>query len=143
MKCGVHWHLCQGHAVREAVGPDTCLLGLQVHAYDGASKHWKIINGWYGAHAVIGRSFGNSILGPVGSNSSTGGKEFEWPSGRKYSYPRVWVPKDKHANYRSLNACDSGGVFEGAFEDCANGVMVPISGGGSHPALPRALTDLT
>jgi hypothetical protein len=91
--------------------------------FDGATKHWKIINGWYGAHAVIGRPFGNSILGPVGSNSSTWGKEFEWPSGRRYSYPRVWVSENKHANYRSLAACDNGGVFEGAFENCANGVV--------------------
>jgi hypothetical protein len=91
--------------------------------FDGASKHWKVINGWYGAHAVIGRPFGNSILGPVGSNNSTWGKEFQWPSGRKYSYPRVYVSENKHGNYRSRDACDGGGVFGGAFENCDHGVV--------------------
>jgi hypothetical protein len=65
------------------------------------TKHWKLINSWISAHAVIGHPFGNSILGPVGSNSSTWGDQFEWPSGRRYSYPRIWVSDNKHANYRT------------------------------------------
>jgi hypothetical protein len=91
--------------------------------FNGATKHWIVINGWYGAHAVIGHPFGNSILGPVGSNSSTWGRGFEWPSGRRYSFPRVYVSENKHGNYRTRAACDNGGVFEGSFENCDNGVV--------------------
>jgi hypothetical protein len=82
------------------------------------TKHWKIINSWISAHAVIGHPFGNSLLGPIGSNSSTWGPDFEWPSGRKYSYPRIWVSENKHANYRTRSACANGGVLLGIFENC-------------------------
>lgn len=89
-------------------------------AWVKATKHWVLINSWLSAHAVIGRPFGNSILGPVGSNSSTWGRSFQWPSGRRYSYPRVWISINKHANYRSEGDCDNGGVLLGIFEACTS-----------------------
>ena len=95
---------------------DSELIQLTV-VYDGASHHWKLVNSWLSAHAVIG-NIGNQLLGPLGSNSSTWGPEFEFPSGRAQSFPRVWISKDKHANYRSLYACNTGGVLIGAFETC-------------------------
>ena len=87
-------------------------------AFNGLTKHWVLINSWISAHAVIGRPFGNSVLGPLGSNSSTSGPDFEWPSTKSASYPRIWVSSDKHAFYRTKSACDHGAVLFGAFENC-------------------------
>jgi hypothetical protein len=86
--------------------------------YIPLTKHWKLINSWISAHAVMGDPIGNEISGPLQSNSSTWGSSFEWPSGRKYSYPRIWVSQNKHGNYRSKAACGGGGFFGGAFETC-------------------------
>jgi hypothetical protein len=98
---------------------DAELIQLTV-AWVRATKHWVLINGWISAHAVIGRPFGNSILGPIGSNSSTWGRSFQWPSQRRYSFPRIWISTNKHANYRSEGDCDNGGVLLGIFESCTS-----------------------
>ncbi len=34
------------------------------------------------------------------------------------SIPRIWVSRNKHANYRTLSACNNGGVLLGLFETC-------------------------
>jgi hypothetical protein len=81
-------------------------------------KHWVLINSWLSAHATVGGNLGNSLAGPLGSNSSSWGRTFEYPSKRMYSFPRVWISMNKHANYRTKGACDNGGAFLGLFESC-------------------------
>jgi hypothetical protein len=89
--------------------------------YIPLTKHWKLINSWISAHAVMGEPVGNDFIpGVFDSNTSSWGSSFEWPSGRRYSYPRIWISQNKHGDYRSKNACDTGGLLLGAFETCSN-----------------------
>lgn len=88
-------------------------------AFNPATHHWELINSWLSAHACndlssecIGSTFASGF-----SSHSTWGPIFEFPSGRARSFPRVYVSRGKHANYRSRSACSAGGAF--GQDDCA------------------------
>lgn len=100
---------------------DSELIQLTV-AYVPNTQHWRLINSWISAHAVLDGDALDDLAGEVGSNSSTWGTFFQWPSGRAYSWPRVYISPNKHGNYRSKNDCASGGAFFGFGEDCSYSV---------------------
>jgi len=95
---------------------DSEMIQLTV-GYDGGTHHWVLFNSWLSAHATVDGT-SNEYRGPLGSNNSSWGNDFQWPSGRSYSWPRVFVSRDKHANYRSLDECEGGGWGLGFFENC-------------------------
>jgi hypothetical protein len=100
----------------------------------GATKHWKIVDGWISAHASPGL---------VGANRSTWGREFEWPSGRRYSFPRIYVAENKHANYRSRSVCNNSGDICSGFTD--NGrfrVWSDNNLGNAHQVLKNCVASL-
>jgi hypothetical protein len=78
---------------------DSELIQLTV-AYVPSRQHRRLINSWISAHAVLDGTPGNEVTGEAGSNSSTWGLFFQWPSARTYSWPRVYVSPNKHGNYR-------------------------------------------
>jgi hypothetical protein len=86
---------------------DSEFIQLRI-TFVGATKHWKLVDSWISAHASDGL---------VGANRSTWGNVFEWPSGRKYSYPRIYVAENKHAHYRSSTACTNGADTCNGFTD--------------------------
>lgn len=82
-------------------------------AHNPATQHWELINSWLSAHACSDLNAAcvlQTLFSPL-TPTSTWGPNFEWPSGRVKSFPRIYVAVDKHANYRSLSACAEGATF--------------------------------
>ena len=92
--CGVNGH--EG---------DSEFIMLEVD-YNPATKHWEMKSMFLSAHAG---TFTNSSEWILDEN------EIEYPSGRLYSYPRVWVAEKKHANYKSRADCNAGAI---GFDEC-------------------------
>lgn len=99
---------------------DSEFIMVGIH-HNPSTRHWEVKEMYFSAHAVIiehfwevYKIFGNS------SEYITNPNQLEYPSGRSLSYPRVWVARGKHANYKSQSACNSGSVFN--YDDCSNNV---------------------
>ena len=87
-------------------------------AWVPAGQHWKLINSFISAHVTVD-ALGNYLAGPAGSYSATWGPSFQWPSGHPRTWPRIFVSRDKHGNYRTISDCNNGGALFGIGEDCA------------------------
>ena len=76
--------------------------------YNPSTMHWELNELFLSAHA-----------GEITNSSdwTTDPSQVQYPSGRAKSYPRVWVAKDKHANYRSRSACNWGAL---GYDDCSS-----------------------
>lgn len=88
-------------------------------AYNPSSQHWELVNSWLSAHSCnsLSAECVASTFAAGFSSHSNWGPIFEFPSGRPKSFPRVYVSRGKHANYRSREACSGGGAF--GQDDCA------------------------
>jgi hypothetical protein len=89
-------------------------------AYNPYTHHWELINSFLSAHLCPNDSFSCQLPWNSLGNSQSWGQAFEWPSGRSFAFPRVWVSLNKHANYRTRNHCDAGSTMFG-FDTCDQG----------------------
>lgn len=92
--------------------------------FNTVTQHWILVNSWLSAHSCNDLSqacLGSTLSAPFSSHTEWG-PLFEWPSGRAESFPRVYLSKGKHANYRSASACNTGGAF--GFDTCVGNVDV-------------------
>lgn len=78
---------------------DSEFIMIQV-GYNGATQHWEMMKGYLSAHS--GSFFAASV-----TFKSYAAFEFTGPN---RAYPRVWVSRNKHANYPSHSSCENGGV---------------------------------
>lgn len=76
--------------------------------YNSVTMHWEVIQLWLSAH------YQGEFLGVSGDNSRFLNWDLaEYPTSGFFSYnrsrgrPRVWVSRNKHANYRSQQECNS------------------------------------
>jgi len=88
---GYHWDI--GHP------GDSEFIALRVE-YNAITKHWELQGGFLSAHW-------NTV-----SNSSEDllASQFSMPD-KALGYPRVWVSKNKHANYRTKSKCNAGSIL--------------------------------
>ncbi|MGQ0815423.1 MAG: hypothetical protein ACT4O1_13350 [Gemmatimonadota bacterium] len=88
-------------------------------SYNPETQHWKLERGFLSAH------FGTFD----GSDSSDMVNDFNLSyAGTLGSYPNIWVARDKHGNYRSWQACNSGGFL--GKDDCStftSGGRLPVN----------------
>ena len=75
--------------------------------YDNATRHWVLSSGKLSAHTSF-NTFSSSTAGYPTAVA--------YPDGRFGGFPRVWVSRQKHANYVSRTSCNNGGV--GDNDDC-------------------------
>jgi hypothetical protein len=78
--------------------------------YMPTTKHWVVAGALMSAHFGTGGLFGWAF----DSSQWYGPSQLQYPD-KSRGYPRVWVARDKHANYNSRSSCDSGAVF---FDTC-------------------------
>ncbi len=78
--------------------------------YNPATQHWVLVDGWLSEHAC-GTVTVECIAGSFFTHTSEWGPGFDFPSGRSGSFPRVYISKNKHANYHSAADCDAGGAL--------------------------------
>lgn len=76
--------------------------------YNYSTQHWELVNSWLSEHACDDDSLACWLTG-ISGDYQIWGSEFEWPSGRANSFPRIYVALNKHANYRTLEGCARGG----------------------------------
>lgn len=98
--CGDLWgHFASGHR------GDSEFIMVGIH-HNPTTRHWEVKEMYTSAHA-----------GTITNSSEYTGdpSKLQYPSGRALTYPRVWVAKNKHANYRSQSECNSGAKW---FDDC-------------------------
>lgn len=79
--------------------------------YNPSTQHWEVINSWLSGHVCPNDGFDCQLPWNSLGDSQSWGRTFEWPAGRPYTFPRIFISKNKHANYRSLAACNSGGFL--------------------------------
>lgn len=84
---------------------DSEFIMIGIH-HNPATRHWEVKEMYTSAHA-----------GTITNSSEYTGDpgKLQYPSGRPLTYPRVWVAKDKHANYRTQGECNAGALW---FDDC-------------------------
>jgi hypothetical protein len=87
-------HFCQPHA-----GDSEFIVAFLV--WDSETEHWVLNQAFLSAHY---EALGNSSRWVFQG-------EFEYP-GKTGGYPRVYVSRDKHANYVSVGECDDGGYVQ-------------------------------
>lgn len=80
---------------------DSEIIILEV-AYDSYDNRWKTSRAFLSAHYGV-------VNPPADKSRWWWYPEFAYPSPSHFKwYPRVWVADDKHANYGSKSACNSG-----------------------------------
>lgn len=67
--------------------------------YDHFTRQWQFRRMYLSAHACA--------LPCVNESSFYASHQVEFPSGRDLSYPKVYISKNKHANYATLESCNS------------------------------------
>ncbi len=84
------------------------MVGVQ---YNPSTQHWEVRDAYLSAHA--GKPTVSSEYVRLRDN-------LEYPT-RYLAYPRVWVSRGKHANYKSRSDCNSGAF---GFDSCSDNVTV-------------------
>lgn len=74
--------------------------------YNSETEHWVLKHAFYSQHGGYGWFFDDAPGYPT---------ELQYPA-HPGAYPRVFVAFNKHANYESIQACNSGGFF--GFDVC-------------------------
>lgn len=87
------------------------MLGLE---FNPATRHWEVYEAFLSAHHGTGNQGSIYTRSPL---------SLEYPA-HPLSYPRVWVAQAKHANYRSLSQCNSGGNLPFGNDNCTGNVTV-------------------
>ncbi len=77
--------------------------------YNPATQHWVLVDSWLSEHACDVVTL-ECIAGSFFTHTSEWGAGFDFPAGRRGSFPRVYISKNKHANYHSAPDCDAGGA---------------------------------
>jgi hypothetical protein len=98
---------------------DSELIQLTVGYYD-VTQHWEVFNGFLSAHTCTDDSLCESQFSGAPSQTFPDRDAFQYPGGRLYTYPRVYVSHHKHANYNTKSNCDNGGAMWGFYEYCTN-----------------------
>ncbi|MCH7703960.1 MAG: hypothetical protein IIB61_02520 [Planctomycetes bacterium] len=83
----------------DAHSGDSELIRLSV-VYNNATQHWELTQAYLSAHAGT-RTDASVYAGP---------SELEYPI-RDRAFPKIWVARNKHANYRSFADCENGPDF--------------------------------
>ena len=78
---------------------DSELIRITVK-YDRSSKHWVFQQAFLSAHHNT----------PGQSSEWVFASEVEFRAGAA-TFPKIWVSRNKHANYKSKSACDGGTIF--------------------------------
>jgi hypothetical protein len=89
---------------------DSEAIMIDVHQ-NTATLHWELRHVYLSAHQGTFTNSSDFIRDPSG---------LEFPAHR-LAYPRVWVARAKHANYRSRDACNSGAY---GFDSCDGNTTV-------------------
>jgi hypothetical protein len=90
--------------------------------FNPSTQHWEFLSGFLSAHTCVDDTGCGSHFGLLGQFAASQdwlyAPDLEYPANRYASYPRVYVSKNKHANYATEHKCDTGGFFHGIFESC-------------------------
>jgi hypothetical protein len=84
------------------------MIGVE---FNGATRHWQVREAYLSAHAETLSDSSDYIGSP---------SLLEYPV-RPLAYPRVWIVRAKHANYRSQSECGDGAF---GFDDCHGNTQV-------------------
>lgn len=109
-----HASVCQGSSFGYCKGHfgDSEYVQIRID-YNATTKHWYLVNATTSAHWLescpwLPGTHCDYTTMHIGDN-------LEYPT-KELHYPRIYVARDKHANYNKRSECDSGGAYNS--DDC-------------------------